>query len=177
MSKTVNDIVTDIQKVQTPVGILMKHHYGYDSKSIYGCDRLLLDGMVEQKLTFEMKPVLIHFNGEGTLDDDRSDASVHSTVHWLTGEALDLVRTKLAEQENKSKNNDSESAKRQKKDDSPGIVFIDGEKYNQSGRPEEGLVYGTAAWKTPRRVWATKVVHTLNRASTSVTPSLWNLRS
>jgi hypothetical protein len=123
MSKTVNNIIADIQKVQKTVGILMKHHYGYDSKSIYGCDRLLLDGMLEQKLNFEMKPVLIRFDGVGA-EEDESSFSVHSTVHWLTEEALDIVRTKLAEQE-----------QTWELDDSPGIVFIDGD----TDDPMEGL--------------------------------------
>jgi hypothetical protein len=137
MSKTVNNIITDIQKVQTPVGILMKHHYGYDSKNVYGCDRLLLDGMVEQKLNFEMKPVLIRFRGVGAEEDDPR-VSVHSTVHWLTEEALDVVRTKLAElEEYELESINSGSAERQTKDDSPGIVFIDGDKYNPRGGPDK----------------------------------------
>ena len=55
----VDDFAKDIQNLQIPVGILCNHDYGYESKSIYGSDKLLLDAFKSKGLQVEMKPVLI----------------------------------------------------------------------------------------------------------------------
>jgi hypothetical protein len=51
------------------VGILFNHYYGYDSKSIYGCDKLPLDSLKRKGLEINMKPVAF-------LDGDHAQAKV-----------------------------------------------------------------------------------------------------
>ena len=65
-----DDLVKDIQNLQVPVGILCHHHYGYDSKSLYGSDKLLLDTFKSKGFQVEMKPVLIRFFGKGPKPTD-----------------------------------------------------------------------------------------------------------
>ena len=57
-----DEIMTGIKKVKS-IGILLKHHYGYNSKSIYGCDEILLKHLKNRGLNVELKPVLIHMSG------------------------------------------------------------------------------------------------------------------
>lgn len=52
-----DEIMTGIKKVKL-IGILLKHHYGYNSKSIYGCDEILLKHLKDRGLNVELVPVL-----------------------------------------------------------------------------------------------------------------------
>jgi hypothetical protein len=53
----VDRFVEELQTLDVSVGILLNHHYGYESKSIYGCDKLLLDAFERKGLKVDMKPV------------------------------------------------------------------------------------------------------------------------
>ena len=57
----IEKLITQIQNLSSPVGILLSHHYGYDSKSIYGCDKLLIDGFKSKGLEVDLRPVLVRF--------------------------------------------------------------------------------------------------------------------
>jgi hypothetical protein len=127
-------LVEDLQNLDVPVGILLSHHYGYDSKNIYGCDKLLLDTLKEKGLTVDLKPVLIHFSGEGlmpgidyydssyyTTSDERG--SLSSSVYSITDEALEYVRQRLSGAEAEPKFADS----------SKKIIFLDGRTGDREG--------------------------------------------
>jgi len=57
----VDEIVNHTEKLRGPLGIILRDHYGYDSKSIYGCDRLVIDGLESKGLHLVTKPILISF--------------------------------------------------------------------------------------------------------------------
>ena len=118
--------VEEIQRLDVSVGILLNHHYGYDSKSIYGCDKLLLDALKRKGLDVDMQPVLIHFSGMGPYPGDyyRSgpQGSLSSYVYSITDEALEYVRKRL------SGIGEEEFEKLSKE-----IVFFDGEVGNGDG--------------------------------------------
>jgi len=59
------------EKLKTPLGIILRHHYGYDSKSIYDCDRLPLCGLEEKGLHTELTPILISFHGVGRMENEK----------------------------------------------------------------------------------------------------------
>jgi hypothetical protein len=71
----------------------MKHHHSYDSKTIYGCDKLLLDGLIARDLQVEIKPVFIHLEGIGTEYEDE-DGKINSAVYSLTEDALERKAAK-----------------------------------------------------------------------------------
>ena len=128
-----DEIMKGIKKVKS-IGILLKHHYGYNSKSVYGCDQILLKHLKDRGLKVELKPVLIHMNGVGPDHYDRrsNKSSVESSVYYLTDDALDVVRQKL-------RGKSSPPAKRRRKsqksleNSQENIVFIDGVRMNKSG--------------------------------------------
>jgi hypothetical protein len=148
VSKMVTNIVDDIQQWKAPLGILLKHHYGYDSKTIYGCDKILLDVLEQRNVKVDIKPVLIKFKGVGSdfFYGDDSMQDVYSSVYYLTDNALDTVRTGLETEEREETENldecedsddeehyDNNRAKRQKMDTSAEILFVDGVKKNKTG--------------------------------------------
>jgi hypothetical protein len=128
-------LVDGIQNLGVPVGILLSHHYGYDSKSIYGCDRLVLDALKKKGLEVDLKPVLIRFYGEGPTPNGKDSrvyhdprawdgSKVESWIYLITDEALEYVRQRLSgAEEKKNLNNSSEK-----------IVFLDGKAGNGNGR-------------------------------------------
>ena len=93
----IQKFANQIQNLNHPLGILLNHHYGYESKSLYGCDKLLLDALKEKGLQVETKPVLVHLDGRGPYPGDLQprDVWVSSDVYSLTEEALDFVRKRL----------------------------------------------------------------------------------
>ena len=114
----VQNVADQIRNLKRPVGILLKHHYGYKSKSLYGCDKRVLDGLKQKGLQVEMKPVLVHFEGTGpSLVEyaDKNVQSVSSDVYSLTEEALDFVRKRL----------EGEKVKRYR-EATKNLVFLDG---------------------------------------------------
>ena len=118
----VESFVEELQTLDISVGILLNHHYGYESKSIYGCDKLLL-GIFERKgLKVDMKPVLIRFHGEGRRPNGdysgyEGSGSLNTWVYSITDEDLDYVRKRLSgtEEEERFKELHEE------------ILFLDGE--------------------------------------------------
>ena len=119
------------------LGILLKHHYGYNSKSVYGCDEILLKYLKDQDLRVDLKLVLIHMKAVGPNPSFASEKrSVKSSVYYLTDDALDVVRQKLRESA-------SPPSKRRRKNpqnnSGEGIVFIDGVRRNKSGLWESQL--------------------------------------
>ena len=84
-----DEIMTGIKKVKS-MGILLKHHYGYNSKSIYGCDEILLKHLKDRDLNVELKPVLIHMSGIDLrpYDSGFNKSIVESSVYYLTDAAL-----------------------------------------------------------------------------------------
>ena len=131
-SKLVNDIIDDLQKVQGPIGILLKHHYGYDSKTIYGCDKLLLENLDCKGLHVEIMPVLVRFNAEYWIGDTlgkSNDPKFFSSVYSITDDALSLVRKRLSQQ--------ADNKRPSKKLKTIPIAFLDGVKNNCSGLWEQ----------------------------------------
>ena len=125
----IDDIVNTAEKLKAPLGIILRHHYGYDRNSIYGADRLLLDRLEGKGLRTELKPILICFDGVGRLIDEKGSAK--SVVYPLTEECLDIVRRKL-EAQNPIKDDEEDHrppkvAKRQKVDNEEEILFIHGD--------------------------------------------------
>lgn len=129
-------LVKELQNLDVSVGILLSHHYGYDSKSIYGCDKLLLDTLKEKGLGVDLKPVLVRFFGEGRdPGDDNSyrrsyypsasykQGSMRSSVYSITDEALEYVRQRLT----------GTAAEENFAGSSKEIVFLDGETKNDEG--------------------------------------------
>ena len=116
----------EIQELNRPLGILLNHHYGYDSKSMYGCDKLLIDELMGKGLQVEMKPVLVHFEGQGPCgcQYEEPEVSVRSMVYSLTEEALEFVRK--CQEQNQVEEQYTES--------NTDLVFLDGH-----GREREGL--------------------------------------
>ena len=94
---SVQYVADEIKNLNRPLGILLNHHYGCESKSLYGCDKLLFNALKEKGLQVEMKPVLVHFEGTGPDPAEYRcmDISVSSKVYSLTEEALDFVRQSL----------------------------------------------------------------------------------
>ena len=123
--RLMDEIMEGIKKVKS-IGILLKHHYGYNSKSIYGCDEILLKHLKSRNLDVDLKPVLIRLQGDGPDCDSYTDISVKSSVYYLTDDALDVVRQKL-------RGPYSRPAKRQKTSQKENLVFIDGVRLNKSG--------------------------------------------
>jgi hypothetical protein len=114
-----DDFAKDIQNLQVPVGILCRHHYGYDSESIYGPDKLLLDAFKSKGLRVEMKPVLIHLFGKGPEPMyGNPPGEVSSQVFSITDEELDYVHRCLS--------GEKENPKFAKSD--KDIVFLDGQR-------------------------------------------------
>jgi hypothetical protein len=124
----VDDIAETAEKLKAPLGIILRHHYGYGCKSIYGADRLLLDRLEGKGLLTELKPILICFDGVGRLMDEKGSAK--SVVYPLTEECLDIVRRKLEAQNpiKEKYEEDHRPAKRQKVDNEEEILFIHGDK-------------------------------------------------
>lgn len=123
--KLMDEIMEGIKKVKS-IGILLKHHYGYNSKSIYGCDEILLKYLKSRNLDVDLKPVLIRLKADGPDFDSYDNISVKSSVYYLTDEALDVVRQKL-------RGSSSRSAKRLKTSQKENLIFIDGVRLNKSG--------------------------------------------
>jgi hypothetical protein len=125
----VERFVEELQALDIPVGILFDHHYGYDSKSIYGCDKLLFDALKQKGLEVDTEPVLIRFSGEGPVPNSEyysySDerGSLNSGVYSITDEALEYVRKRL------SGTGDEERFRESRKK----IVFLDGEAGKDNG--------------------------------------------
>ena len=117
-----NDIAEAVEKLNAPLGIILKHHYGFDSKTIYGCDRVLLDALKTKELSVELKPVLIHLDGVGV--DEYNEGSVETQVYCLADASLDIVRRKL-----------SGDSVELEEDESQCLSFIGGER----GTREDGL--------------------------------------
>jgi hypothetical protein len=133
-SKLVDRITDDLQKVQSPVGILLKHHYGYDSDTIYGCDKLLLKIIEVKGLNVEIMPVLVRFNSEHWISDEWGSCekpSVSSSVYAITDDALELVRNRM--------NQSNETSPAKKKQKTAQIAFLDGDKGNNSGLWERNV--------------------------------------
>ena len=153
-SNLVNAVVDEIEKAGFPLGILMKHHYGYDSNTIYGCDKLLLDCLRKKGFSVEIKPVLIYFEGvdrDWERNDPKDRGSIQSSVYSLTNDTLNIVRPKLENLfPNIFKNSsaidydelENTSNKRQKNDVSNELLFIDGIENNSSGLWEENKETG-----------------------------------
>ena len=122
-------LAEELQKINVPIGLILNHHYGYESKSIYGCDKLLLDALKNKGFHIDWKPVLIRFSGQGRdpCNDDYEHAYVKSKVYLITDDALNYVRERLAGTREK----DSFEYDGPKK-----IIFLDGEfGNNQYVRP------------------------------------------
>jgi hypothetical protein len=119
--------VEELQNLDVPVGIVLDHHYGYDTKSFYGCDKLLLDALKRKGLEVNLKPVLIRFSGRGPYPNDsyysRCRGSVNSGVYSITDEALDYVRKRLSGIGEEEKFGES----------SKEIVFLGGEAKKHEG--------------------------------------------
>ena len=97
----VESFVEELQTLDISVGILLNHYYGYESKSIYGCDKLLLDAFERKGLKVDMKPVLIRFYGEGRRPNGyysgyEGSGSLNTWVYSITDEDLDYVRKRLS---------------------------------------------------------------------------------
>jgi hypothetical protein len=119
--------VEELQNLDISVGILFRHHYGYDSKTIYGCDRLLLDAFERKELKVDLKPVLIHFSGTGPEPEsgfyyESDPGSTSSQVYSITDGALDYVRRRLSGEKPEFPENLSEDT-----------LFLDGQKCRGEG--------------------------------------------
>jgi len=121
-------LAEELQKLPGPVGLLLNHHYGYDSNSIYGCDKLLLDALRNRGFQVELKPILIHFSGQGPYPSpyghdeyDYDDAYAKSRVYSITDDALDFVRERLSGATKSVEYNGEE------------IIFLDGESHGANG--------------------------------------------
>jgi hypothetical protein len=124
----VENFVEELQHLDGPVGILFNHHYGYDSKTIYGCDKLLLDALERKGLEVNLKPVLIHFSGngrrpKGNYSGYEDSGSVRSWVYSITDDALAVVRKRLSGTAGEERFGESTQE----------IVFLDGESGNTAG--------------------------------------------
>ena len=114
----VQNVADEIRNLNRPLGILLNHHYGYESKSLYGCDKLLLDALKEKGLQVETKPVLVRFAGMGPYPGRYGTihVSVSSMVYSLTEEALDFVCKSL----------EGVEVKEQYTESTTNLVFLDG---------------------------------------------------
>ena len=121
----VQNVADQIQNLNRPLGILLNHHYGYESKSLYGCDKRLLDALKEKGLQVETKPVLVHFEGTGPYPGDywTTDVSVSSDVYSLTEEALEFVRKCL----------EGEEVEEEYTESTTNLVFLDGHDPDSEG--------------------------------------------
>jgi hypothetical protein len=115
-----NDVAEEVEKLNAPLGIILKHHYGYDSKTIYGCDRLLLDALKAKEISVELKPVLIFLNGRGA--DEYNKVSVETRVYCLADDSLDIVRRGLS----------GDSVELEETDEQC-LSFIDGQRWSNDG--------------------------------------------
>ena len=75
------------------MSILLNHHCNYQSKSVYDCDKLLLDVFERKELKIDMKSILIHVYDERWQSND--DYSEH--------EDLDYIHKRLSETEEKKR--------------------------------------------------------------------------
>jgi hypothetical protein len=148
-----DDILNKIEKLRAPLGIVLRHLYGYDSKSIYGCDRLLLDGLESKGLHTEVKPILISLEGTGQMQGQ--EGSVKTEVYPLTEECLDIVRQKLAateaDDDAKPGYRRRRDTKRQKLENDEEILFIQGDKRDED-YPKNGYPY-KQLWRSHQRGW------------------------
>ena len=62
-SKMADSMISKISDLNGTLGIILKHHYGYNSQSIYGCDKLLFDRLSQQGFKMDIHPVLIRLKG------------------------------------------------------------------------------------------------------------------
>ena len=94
--RLMDKIMEGIKKVKS-IGILLKHHYGYNSKSIYGCDQILLKHLKRSRFGSGIKTGSNPHEGGRSHDWDSytRNSSVESSVYYLTDDALDVVRQKL----------------------------------------------------------------------------------
>ena len=133
----VEDIVNRIEKLKTPLGIILRHHYGYESKSIYGSDRLLLDGLEERGLGFDLQPILICFDGEGS--HIGGEGYTESNVYTLTEESLDIVRETLEGGPDEDEYAFENTRKRRKENNDKQMLFIHGCKREPSNYSRNGF--------------------------------------
>lgn len=97
-SKITDFTISKIFNLNEPLCILLKHHYGYNSQSIYGSDKFLLDRLSQGGFKLDIQPVLIRLTGKGVGFMhywERKKAYVKCSVHSLTEEALQLVRNEI----------------------------------------------------------------------------------
>ena len=132
----VDDFAKDIQNLQIPVGILCNHEYGYESKSLYGSDKLIIDAFKSKGLQVEMKPVLIRLVGTGPEPTYRDPPGhVLSKVFSITDEELDYVHRCLSGEERNPEFAESDE----------DIVFLDGQSRRYFGlwenEEEESIEY------------------------------------
>jgi hypothetical protein len=121
----IEHLLDKLRELDAPLGILLGHHYGYDSKSIYGCDKLLIDALSSNGFEFNFKPVVVTLYGEGNYPAYESEpGNVQTFVYSITNEDLDIIREK-------SKSGDTHR-KRNVKAARKGIRFLDG--FVESGK-------------------------------------------
>ena len=129
-----DEIVKGIKKTKS-IGILLKHHYGYNSESVYGCDQILLKHLKDRGLKVELKPVLNYMNGVSPNPCERcsNEITAESSVYYLTDDALDMMRRKLRDKSSAPARHRRKSRKILKENSQENIVFIDGVRVNKSG--------------------------------------------
>jgi hypothetical protein len=95
VSKMMGFTVSKVSNLNEPLDIISKHHYGYNSQSIYGSDKLLLDRLSEEGFKVDLQPVLIRLTGRGAdffPEWEHDKAYVECAVYSITEEALQLVK-------------------------------------------------------------------------------------
>jgi len=149
MDGLLDEIAKSITTIKS-LGILLKHHYGYNSKSVYGCDQILLKYLKDQDLRVDLKPVLIHMKAVGPNPIyDSEESLVESSVYYLTDDALDVVRQKLHERSSPPSKRRRKCCKNPQKYSGEGIVFIDGVRKNKSGLWESQAAENTGNESRP----------------------------
>ena len=133
----VDELVTKVAEFKEPLGLILNHHYGYDSKSIYGCDKLLIDSLEAKGMLVDLKPILIRLDGVGSMEVEMNggfeleweEGTIETDVFSLTEESLDIVRKNVTDKNPAGVLGCDEHGvplKRRKMNDESSILFVHG---------------------------------------------------
>jgi hypothetical protein len=133
----VDELVTKVAEFKEPLGLILNHHYGYDTKSIYGCDKLLIDSLEAKGMLVDLKPILIRLDGVGSMEVEMNggfapeweEGTIETDVFSLTEESLDIVRKNVTDKNPAGVLGCDEHGvplKRRKMNDESSILFVHG---------------------------------------------------